>query len=154
MIFDTHCVLTTIHNNALVQAIRIGGEWFRISSAIRDDLPLDKQPPRAQAPLSVVSMKDLSKKNEVDGYTRKFDEKTIPIDGTLNEDRGIRNLEDAKHAREKLHSIAGGGDASGTALRSVTGGPCSVLLSSFASELLSLLSLEGYRFEGNATIFI
>eukprot|EP00804_Cyclotella_cryptica_P008016 CCRYP_004535-RA/>CCRYP_004535-RA protein AED:0.24 eAED:0.24 QI:799/1/1/1/1/0.75/4/201/418 len=116
------------------EAIRIGGEWFRVSSSIRDDVPLDKQPPRAQAPLSVVSMKDLSKKNEVDGYTRKFDEKTIPLDGALSEDRGIRNLEDAKLAREKLHSIAGGGDASGAALRSVTGGPCSVLLSSFASE--------------------
>ena len=117
-----------------LQAIRVGGEWFRVSSAIRDGVPLDQQPPRAQAPMSVVSMKDLSKKNEVDGYSRKFDDTSIPLDGMLNEEKGIKNLLDAKAAREKLHSIACGGDASGAALRSVTGGPCSVLLSSFASE--------------------
>mmetsp|Transcript_14813 Transcript_14813/g.26497 ORF Transcript_14813/g.26497 Transcript_14813/m.26497 type:complete len:120 (+) Transcript_14813:118-477(+) len=29
------------------EAIRVGGEWFRVSSAVREDLPLDKQPPRA-----------------------------------------------------------------------------------------------------------
>lgn len=80
-------------------------------------------------------MKDLSKKNEVDGYTRKFDATTIPLDGSLSEECGIKNLEDAKRAREKLHSIAaGGGDASGGTSRNIAGGPCSVLLSSFASE--------------------
>eukprot|EP00956_Cyclotella_meneghiniana_P015851 scaffold24638_cov48-Cyclotella_meneghiniana.AAC.3 len=116
------------------EAIRVGGEWFRVSSSIREDLPPDRQPPRALAPLSVVSVKDLSKKNEVDGYTRKFDTTTIPLDGSLSEAVGIQNLEEAKRAREKLHSIASGGDASGGALRNVAGGPCSVLLSSFASE--------------------
>lgn len=79
-------------------------------------------------------MKDLSKKNEVDGYTRKFDATTIPLDGSLSEQVGIKNLEAAKRAREKLHSIAAGGDASGGALRNVAGGPASVLLSPFASE--------------------
>ena len=121
------------------QAIRVGGEWFRVSSSIREDLPPDRQPPRALAPLSVVSVKDLSKKNEVDGYTRKFDATTIPLDGSLSETVGIHNLEEAKQAREKLHSITAGGDASGGALRNVAGGPCSVLLSSFASEKNPLL---------------
>ena len=84
-------------------------------------------------------MKDLSKKNEVDGYTRKFDATTIPLDGSLSEEVGIRNLEDAKRARQKLHSIAVSGDASGGAMRNITGGPCSVLLSSLASEKNPLL---------------
>lgn len=79
-------------------------------------------------------MKDLSKKNDVDGYTRTFDATTIPLDDGLSEQVGIKNLQAAKQARETLHKIAGGGDASGGALRNVTGGPCSVLLSSFASE--------------------
>lgn len=121
------------------EAIRIGSEWFRISSEIRPDLPLDKQPPRAQAPPSVVSMKDLSKKNEVDGYCRRFDAKTIPLDGMLSEYHGggITNLTKAKEAREKLHTIAGGGEGgsgSGAGMRGVTGGASATLLSSFASE--------------------
>lgn len=121
------------------EAIRIGGEWFRVSSAVRDDLPLDKQPPRAQAPPSVVRMKDLSKKNEVDGYCRRFDSKTIPLDGMLHEDVGIANLNKAKEARERLHAIAGGegkggGTGTGAGMRGVTGGASATLLSSFASE--------------------
>mmetsp|Transcript_30191 Transcript_30191/g.63973 ORF Transcript_30191/g.63973 Transcript_30191/m.63973 type:complete len:573 (+) Transcript_30191:108-1826(+) len=121
------------------EAIRIGSEWFRISSEIRPDLPLDKQPPRAQAPPSVVSMKDLSKKNEVDGYCRRFDAKTIPLDGILSEYHGggIGNLTKAKEARERLHVIAGGGEGgsgSGAGMRGVTGGASATLLSSFASE--------------------
>lgn len=38
-------------------------------------------------------MKDLSKKNEVDGYTRKFDTTTIPLDGSLSDEVGIKNFE-------------------------------------------------------------
>lgn len=79
-------------------------------------------------------MKDLSKKNEVDGYTRPFNATTIPLDEGLNEQIGVKNLQDAKRARETLHKIAGAGDTSGGTFRNVTGGPCSVLLSSFASE--------------------
>mmetsp|Transcript_18446 Transcript_18446/g.38210 ORF Transcript_18446/g.38210 Transcript_18446/m.38210 type:complete len:589 (-) Transcript_18446:607-2373(-) len=129
------------------EAIRIGGEWFRVSSAVREDLPLEKQPHRAQAPPSVVSMKDLSKKNEVDGYVRKFDAKTIPLDRALGDDFGIANLEAAKKARERLHAIAGGGGSGGGAgggdggaggagagMRGVTGGASATLLSPFASE--------------------
>lgn len=118
------------------EAVRVGGEWFRVSSEVRPDLPLDKQPPRAQAPASVVSMKDLSKKNEVDGYCRPFDSKTIPLDGPLSESGGISNLAKAKGARERLHSIAGGGGEGGTgaSMRGVTGGASATLLSSFATE--------------------
>lgn len=119
------------------EAVRIGGEWFRLSSAIREDVPLDKQPPRAQAPPSVVSMKDLSKKNEVDGYCRRFDSKNIPLDGMLSENGGIANVTKAKVARERLHAIAGGeGGTGGTGagMRGVTGGASATLLSSFASE--------------------
>mmetsp|Transcript_10613 Transcript_10613/g.18634 ORF Transcript_10613/g.18634 Transcript_10613/m.18634 type:complete len:574 (+) Transcript_10613:124-1845(+) len=120
------------------EAVRVGGEWFRVSSAVREDLPLDKQPPRAQAPPSVVSMKDLSKKNEVDGYVRRFDSKTLPLDGPLSENGGVANLSKAKEARERLHAIAGGegGGAGGTGagMRGVTGGASATLLSSFASE--------------------
>ena len=115
------------------EAIKIGGEWFRVSSAVRDDLPLDKQPPRAQAPPSVVSMKDLSKKNDADGYIRRFDSKTIPLDGPLRDDFGRANLDNAKAARARLHAIAGGGEG-GTGVRNLTGGASSTLLSSFASE--------------------
>ncbi|KAL7532667.1 hypothetical protein ACHAXR_004771 [Thalassiosira sp. AJA248-18] len=119
------------------EAIRIGGEWFRVSSAVREDLPLDKQPPRAQAPPSVVSMRDLSRKNEVDGYVRRFDSKTIPLDGMLSENGGIANLTKAKEARERLHAIAGGegsGGGTGAGMRGVTGGASATLLSSFTSE--------------------
>lgn len=123
------------------EAIRIGYEWFRISSEIRPDLPLDKQPPRAQAPPSVVSMKDLSKKNEVDGYCRRFDSNNIPLDGMLSEYRGggIDNLTKAKSARARLHAIAGGGEGgsgsgTGAGMRGVSGGASATLLSSFASE--------------------
>ncbi|EJK76039.1 hypothetical protein THAOC_02219 [Thalassiosira oceanica] len=115
------------------EAIKIGGEWFRVSSAVRDDLPLDKQPPRAQAPPSVVSMKDLSKKNDADGYVRRFDAKTIPLDGPLEDDFGRANLDNAKAARARLHAIAGGGGG-GTGARNLTGGASSTPLSSFASE--------------------
>jgi len=121
------------------EAIRVGGEWFRVSSAVREDLPLDKQPPRAQAPPSVVSMKELSKKNEVDGYVRRFDSRTLPLDGTLSENGGIGALTKAKEARERLHSIAGGGEGgsgsgTGAGMRGVTGGASATLLSSFATE--------------------
>ena len=121
------------------EAIKIGGEWFRVSSAVRDDLPLDKQPPRAQAPPSVVSMKDLSKKNDADGYVRQFDAKTIPLDGPLGDDFGRANLDNAKAARARLHAIAGGG---GTGGRNLTGGASSTPLSSFASEKNSVTLAE------------
>lgn len=102
------------------EAIRVGGEWFRVSSEIRPDLPISKQPPRAQAPCSVVSLKDLSRKNDVDGFCRKFDASTIPLDGPLGEQTGLANLVKAKAAREQLRSTAAGVPTA--------------LLSSFATE--------------------
>lgn len=44
------------------EAVQVGGEWFRVSSAVKQG-PLSEQPARAQAPLSVVSLQDLSKRN-------------------------------------------------------------------------------------------
>lgn len=113
------------------EAVRVGNEWFRVSSAVKEGT-LESQPPRAQAPPSVVSMKDLSKKNEVDGYIRRFDQSTLPLDGQLSEDVGIANLQSAKKARERLHEIAGGGE--GGLHRGISGGASATLLSSVASE--------------------
>lgn len=44
------------------EAVQVGGQWFRVSSAVKQG-PLSDQPARAQAPLSVVSLQDLSKRN-------------------------------------------------------------------------------------------
>ena len=44
------------------EAVQVGGQWFRVSSAVKQG-PLSEQPARAQAPLSVVSLVDLSKRN-------------------------------------------------------------------------------------------
>jgi hypothetical protein len=128
----SHLVKTDIDHRTQIrrgEAVRVGNEWFRVSSAVREG-SLDNQPPRAQAPPSVVSMKDLSKKNEVDGYVRRFDQNTLPLDGSLSEEVGIANLQSAKKARERLHAIAGGEGGH----RGVSGGASAALLSSVASE--------------------
>ncbi|KAL3761617.1 hypothetical protein ACHAWU_000104 [Discostella pseudostelligera] len=151
------------------EAIRIGGEWFRISSQIIPHLPLEKQPPRAQAPLSVVSLKELSKKNEVEGYCYKFNATTIPLDGMLNEGSvGRENLIKAKVARERLQTIiaSGGsvvigggvggessgsiGSGAGVVGRSViTGKSSATLLSSLATEKSpSMLAVSRPRWAG------
>jgi hypothetical protein len=130
----SHLIKTDIDPRTQIrrgEAIRVGNEWFRVSSAVKEGVPLGNQPPRAQAPLSVVSMKDLSKKNEVDGYVRRFDQNTLPLDGSLSEDVGIANLQSARKARERLHAIAGG---EGGGLHRVSGGASATLLSSVASE--------------------
>ena len=121
--YQTRLIGTDIDPRAQIrrgEAIRVGGEWFRVSSEIRPDLPVSKQPPRAQAPCSVVSLKDLSRKNDVDGYCRKFDALTIPLDVSLGEQSGLANLINAKAAREQLRSTAAGVPTA--------------LLSSFATE--------------------
>lgn len=130
------------------EAIRIGGEWHRVSSEIRPDLPVSKQPPRAQAPCSVVSMKDLSRKNDVDGYCRKFDSSTIPLDGPLDESVGLANLSKAQAAREKLRSVAAGAS---TALLSsfVTEKSPSLLVSNLAKSVAASL---GIRRGGGAAV--
>ncbi len=95
------------------EAIQIGGTWFRVSSAVKEG-PLKDQPVRAQAPLSVVSRKDLSKRNELDGYIRPFTEKILPADAKLPKSC-LDNLKKAKEARELLLKLAHGGRAGGAA---------------------------------------
>ena len=95
------------------EAIQIGGSWFRVSSAVKEG-PLKDQPARATAPLSVVSRKDLSKRNEIDGYIRPFSERIVPADAALPPS-AIENLKKAKEARERLLKLAHGGRAGGAA---------------------------------------
>eukprot|EP00522_Entomoneis_paludosa_P012330 CAMPEP_0172454376 /NCGR_PEP_ID=MMETSP1065-20121228/11385_1 /TAXON_ID=265537 /ORGANISM="Amphiprora paludosa, Strain CCMP125" /LENGTH=580 /DNA_ID=CAMNT_0013206697 /DNA_START=127 /DNA_END=1869 /DNA_ORIENTATION=+ len=92
------------------EAIQVGGEWFRVSSAVKAGVSLAEQPARAQAPLSVVSLTDLPKRNEVDGYIRPLDQKTLPIDKPLPTS-GIKALQKAKKARERLAKVAHGAGA-------------------------------------------
>ena len=116
------------------EAINIGGSWFRVSSAVKNELDLKQQPPRARAPPSVVMMKDLSRKNDADGYTLQFGKGTIPIDHPLPEE-ARKNLEKAKAARDRLHKVAGSVKGAGGGSRvGVTGGATSQLLSSHASS--------------------
>jgi hypothetical protein len=97
------------------EAVQVGGQWFRVSSAVRDGVPLSEQPARAQAPLSVVSLTDLSKRNEVDGYVRSFSSKVIPLDGPLSK-AAKENIRKAKMARELLsRAIHGTGTPSSSA---------------------------------------
>ena len=88
------------------EAIQVGGTWFRVSSAIREGVPLEDQPARAQAPPSVVMMRDLSKKNDAEGYVHSFAERVIPLDGRPPTE-AAENLRKAKAARERLHKVAG-----------------------------------------------
>jgi len=95
------------------EAVQIGGSWFRVSSAVKEG-PLKDQPARATAPLSVVSRKDLSKRNEIDGYIRPFSEIFLPADAAISPS-AIENLKKAKEARERLLKLAHGGRAGGAA---------------------------------------
>uniref|UniRef100_A0A7S2K4C3 TFA2 Winged helix domain-containing protein n=1 Tax=Leptocylindrus danicus TaxID=163516 RepID=A0A7S2K4C3_9STRA len=88
------------------EAVWIGGQWFRVSSAVREGLPLSEQPPRAQAPLSVASLDDMSKKNEQDGYCRLFSSTLIPIDRTM-EKSTLENLQNGKQAKQTLAKLGG-----------------------------------------------
>jgi hypothetical protein len=88
------------------EAIQVCGQWFRVSSAVKDG-PLSDQPVRAQAPLSVVSLADLSKKNDTDGYIRAFTAKYLPLDAPLS-DTAIENLQAARQAREQLFKLSHG----------------------------------------------
>ncbi|GAX28443.1 hypothetical protein FisN_4Hh366 [Fistulifera solaris] len=92
------------------EAIQIGGQWFRVSSAVKEG-PLSEQPVRAQAPLSVVSLKELDKKNELDGYIRPFTDVKVPVDAALHP-QTIENIQEARKARETLikmvHGRSGG----------------------------------------------
>lgn len=95
------------------EAVQVGGQWFRVSSAVRAGASLADQPARAQAPLSVVSLTDLSQRNEVDGYIRSFTSQILPLDDALSV-AARTNLEAARQARERLHKLAvHGGRSSG-----------------------------------------
>lgn len=94
------------------EAIQVGGQWFRVSSAIKAGVPLKAQPARAQAPLSVVSLTEMPKRNEAEGYIREFAAKHVPLDHALSE-TAQQNIRAARQAREKLLKLGHG--------RSVTG---------------------------------
>jgi hypothetical protein len=109
------------------EGVWVGGQWFRVSSAVKEGVPLSEQPPRAQAPLSSTSYKDLSKKNDADGYIRPFTERIIPLDHPLSAD-AVNNIQCGKQAISKLHKLASTGG------RGVTGGASAQLLSSNATS--------------------
>ena len=108
------------------EAIWCGGQWFRISSAIREGVPLSEQPLRAQAPPSVSLRKELSKKNESDGYIRPFTQNIVPLDHKL-EPSSKKNIRTAREAHERLHKIA-------VSSHRVKGGVGAKLLSSNANS--------------------
>mmetsp|Transcript_3209 Transcript_3209/g.7327 ORF Transcript_3209/g.7327 Transcript_3209/m.7327 type:complete len:290 (+) Transcript_3209:1132-2001(+) len=81
-------------------------------------------------------MRDLSKKNDAEGYVHSFAERVIPLDGRPPTE-AAENLRKAKAARERLHKVAGSiksaKSGGGTSSRvGVSGGASSQLLSSHA----------------------
>jgi hypothetical protein len=104
-----YCLETDIDPTTQIrrgEAVQIGGQWFRVSSAVKDG-PLKDQPTRAQHPLSVVSLTDLPKRNDQDGYIRPLSEKILPLDAALSA-TAIENLTKAKAARDQLHKVGHG----------------------------------------------
>jgi TFA2 Winged helix domain 2 len=104
-----YCLETDIDPTTQIrrgEAVQIGGQWFRVSSAVKDG-PLRDQPARAQHPLSVVSLTDLPKRNDQDGYIRPLSEKILPLDAALSA-TAIENLTKAKAARDQLHKVGHG----------------------------------------------
>lgn len=89
------------------EALQVGGQWFRVSSAVRAGVSLAEQPARAHAPLSVVSLTELSQRNEIDGYIRPFTAKKLPLDDALSE-AAQNNVRSARQARELLLKLAHG----------------------------------------------
>ena len=80
-------------------------------------------------------MRDLSKKNDAEGYVHSFAERMIPLDGKIPPEAG-ENLRKAKAARERLQRAAGSiksAKSGGGSRVGVTGGASSQLLSSHAS---------------------
>jgi hypothetical protein len=123
-----HTVKTDVNPTIQIrrgEAVWVGGQWFRVSSAVREGTLRD-QPKEAQAPDSVSMNKDLSKKNELEGYSRIFHQTALPLDNYLSQD-AIANLAAAQEAQKELQRIA---SSQG---RAVTGGAGSQLLSSNAT---------------------
>lgn len=88
------------------EAISVGGQWFRVSSAVREGSLAD-QPARAQAPLSVVSLRDMSERNDIDGYIRPLTARSIPLDGPLSRSAEA-NITKSRSARERLQKLTHG----------------------------------------------
>ena len=114
-----------------------------MSSKVRPDLPPSRQPPIAQAPPSVVSLPDISRKNDVDGYCLRFDARTIPLDGARGGERASRTSR--VHApcgticapsptAAAASTTAGGGGRAGAGRRGATGGAAGALLSLVSSK--------------------
>jgi TFA2 Winged helix domain 2 len=89
------------------EAVQVGGQWFRVSSAVRSGVSLADQPTRAQAPLSVVSLTEMSQRNEIDGYIRPLSAKTLPLDEKMS-DAAKANVQAARRARERLLKLTHG----------------------------------------------
>lgn len=87
------------------EAICVGGQWFRVSSATKPGESLKNQPTRFQAPLSVVSKDDPFRK--IDGFVRSFNPKNIPLDHALTM-QAQQNIRQARQAREKLIKLGHG----------------------------------------------
>jgi hypothetical protein len=83
------------------EAVKVGGMWCRVSSAIKHGVALSEQPTRAMAPLSVVSLVELPKRNEQDGYIRPMTSKLLPLDHELT-DPARTNLRQARTARDHI----------------------------------------------------
>eukprot|EP00588_Corethron_pennatum_P003467 CAMPEP_0194294476 /NCGR_PEP_ID=MMETSP0169-20130528/50749_1 /TAXON_ID=218684 /ORGANISM="Corethron pennatum, Strain L29A3" /LENGTH=308 /DNA_ID=CAMNT_0039043339 /DNA_START=15 /DNA_END=937 /DNA_ORIENTATION=+ len=84
------------------EAVWTSGQWFRASSAVKEG-PLSDQPSRAQAPPSVSSNAPLPKKNELEGYLRPMDARTVPLDRPLHE----QTLQNAAEADAALSAHGG-----------------------------------------------
>jgi len=140
------------------EAVQVGGQWFRVSSAVREGVPLSEQPARAQAPNSVVSLSDLSKRNEIDGYVRPFTSKALPLDHPLSE-TAQRNIEAAKSARELLIKLThgrGSGGVAGQLLGSLAhaSNPTTLAasISSSAASAASMRKRPNARISGSAAV--
>lgn len=83
------------------EAAWVGGQWFRVSSAVKEGVSLDDQPERAKAPPSVTIQHHLSRKNNSEGYVRPFDRRHLPLDHDLNPG-ATENMRRAGAARGEL----------------------------------------------------
>ena len=141
------------------EALQVGGQWFRVSSAVKEGASLSEQPVRAQAPLSVVSLLELSRKNEQDGYIRPLNHKIIPLDAPLTKE-SLQNLQQSKAAREKLHHLAlnnqGARSGTGTAAQLLSSNAHAsnptVLAQSFASSAGAAAATTNARKRPNKNI--
>ena len=84
------------------EAVWVANQWFRVSSAVKEGVSLEQQPPRAQAPPSVTLLKNLSRKNDVDGYIKPFTSNSLPLDHTLDHPHLLTQAKQARDALQKL----------------------------------------------------